>query len=112
MKYVFASALALLAVVLMLGSTSVGGEKVTIKEIMTKAMKGGLVTKVASGKASDEEKKELVRLFDYLHKNTPPKGEEASWKEKTNALLDAAKKGDGKALKAAANCAGCHKVHK
>ena len=86
--------------------------KHTIKEVMKKAMKGGLCAKVAGGKASDEEKKELVELFTSLTKNTPPKGEAASWKEKTSALLEAATKGDGAALKTAANCMNCHTEHK
>lgn len=93
-------------------------EKVTIKEVMKKAMAGGLCKKCASGKASDAEKKELVELFSALGKSKPPKGDEASWKEKTDKLVAAAKavaegKDDGaKALGAAANCMACHSVHK
>ena len=102
------------ALALVLDGNVQGGdkEKVTIKVVMQKAMKGGLCTKVASGKADDAEKKQLVELFEALAKATPPKGEADSWKEKTKALVDAAKSADGAALKKAANCAGCHSVHK
>ena len=48
----------------------------------------------------------------------PPKGDAESWKAKTAALKSAAEgvlkgeKGAEEALKKAANCAACHKVHK
>src|SRR5262245_29067267 len=91
--------------------------KFTIKEVMAKAMnapKGekSLCAKVASGEATAAEKEQLVELFTALHANMPKKGEADSWKQRTEALLAAAKSGDGKALKAAADCAGCHKLHK
>jgi surface antigen len=86
--------------------------KFKIKEVMQKAMKGGLCGKVAKGEASAEEKKQLIELFTALAANKPPKGDDASWKEKTKALLDAAKADDGKALAKAANCKACHSEHK
>jgi hypothetical protein len=99
-------------------SVSTAAQEITIKDVMGKAMKGGLCKKVASGKASDEEKKMLVTLFTALNAAKPPKGDEASWKEKTGALLDAAKKIEGgdaaaaKALGKAANRKACHEAHK
>jgi hypothetical protein len=57
-------------------------------------------------------------MFTALAANKPPKGEEESWKEKTTALLTAAKDvaagkdGAGDALGKAANCMECHKAHK
>jgi hypothetical protein len=92
--------------------------KYTIKEVMKTCMKGGLCAKVAKGKASDEEKKQLAEMFVALHGNKPPKGDQTSWDEKTQALVDAAqevldgKEGAGKKLQAAANCMNCHKEHK
>lgn len=118
MKFLAAAVMAVVSMALLMSGTNQAGEKVEIKDVMKKAMKGGLCGKVASGKASDDEKKELVALFKGLAAATPPKGDADSWKAKTGALVDAAKKaaaGDadaGKALKAAANCAACHKVHK
>lgn len=89
-----------------------------IKEVMKVAMKGGLCAKVASGKASKEETAQLVELFTALSQDKPHKGEAASWKAKTGALVAAAKacaagkKEGAAALKAAANCKACHSVHK
>lgn len=117
-RCLFAGAVAVFAVVLLLDGNIEGGdkdkdkEKVTIKQVMKKAMAGGLCKKVATGKASSEERKELVALFEALAKNEPPKGDEESWKKKTKALVDAAKANDGDALKKAADCAACHKEHK
>ena len=90
----------------------------SIKEVMKVAMKGGLTKKVANGTATEEERKQLAGLFAALHAQKPPKGEEASWKEKTKALVDTAndvlagKEGAGEKLTAAANCMGCHSAHK
>jgi mono/diheme cytochrome c family protein len=100
--------------------TSVAQEKAkhAIKDVMKTAMKGGLCKKVAKGEASAEEKKQLVELFEALAANKPPRGEDASWKEKTAALLSAAKDaeagkaGAGEALGKAANCMECHTAHK
>jgi hypothetical protein len=86
--------------------------KYTIKEVMKEAMKGGLCKKVATGKASKEEKDKLLEMFTALTQNKPPKGEADSWKTKTDALVSAAKGDDGKALGKAAMCATCHEVHK
>jgi len=115
----FASAVAVVALVLVMDSSVEGGkDKLTIKEVMKKAhvppAKGepSLLAKVTSGKASSEERKELVSLYQALAKNDPPKGEQDSWKEKTEALVKAAKANDADALKKASNCAACHKEHK
>ena len=94
--------------------------KYDIESIMEKAhdKENGLYPKVVKGKASDAEKKELVELYSELGKNKPPKGDAKSWKEKTEALVAAAKEvADGKAagvkdLQKAANCMNCHKAHK
>ena len=92
--------------------------KFTIKEVMKKALKGGLHKKVAGGTASDKEKKELNEMYVALSKNKPKKGDAASWKKLTGALVKASKDAvDGKdgaaaALKKAGNCGACHKVHK
>ncbi len=93
-------------------------KQATIKEVMAVAMKGKLCDKVAKGDASEEEKKKLAGLFAALHENKPPRGEQASWDEKTKALVDAAndvlagKPGAGEKLRGAANCMACHSAHK
>lgn len=87
--------------------------KYSVKEVMQKAMKGGLFNKVSSGKATKEEKELLVELFVALHTHKAPKnGDQETWEKTTKAILDAAKSGDEKALKKAVNCAGCHKLYK
>jgi hypothetical protein len=95
-------------------------KELNIKEIMKKGHKGTppLCGKVASGKASKEEKQELLELYVTMSKLKPPKGDEESWKTKTTALVAAAKQcvGDDKDgpanLKKAVNCKSCHEVHK
>ena len=85
---------------------------------MKTAMKGGLLKKVASGDASEEEKKSLHEMLVALAKNKPKKGDEANWKKLTTALAkagQAAVDGDPKAsemLKKTSNCKACHEKHK
>ena len=92
--------------------------KYKIKDVMQKCMKGGLCKKVAEGKGSAEEKKELLDMFTALAAHKPPKGDDASWKEYTGALLAAAKEahegkgGAGDKLMKAAKCMDCHKAHR
>ncbi|MFO0864013.1 MAG: hypothetical protein U0744_05060 [Gemmataceae bacterium] len=112
-KFLATGLLALGAMVALLGTNHAGlAPKYTTSEVMKKAMKGGLCAKVASGKASAEEQKQLVELFEAMCENKAPKGEQKAWVSKCEALIKAAKDGDGKALKAAANCKACHDVHK
>jgi hypothetical protein len=94
-------------------------KKYSIKDVMKKAMKGGLVAKESKGTATDEEAKTVLAMFKDLSAATPPKGDEESWKMKTKALVDAAqlyvdgKKSDAAAaFKGAANCMACHSSHK
>jgi hypothetical protein len=97
------------------GTAQEKAAKYTTKEVMKAAhAKGKLRDKVAGGMATDEEKKMLVEYYEALAANKPPKGDEASWKEKTAALLTAAKDaaaGKTDALKMV-DCQGCHKAHK
>lgn len=93
--------------------------KHTVKDVMAKALKGNkLNKKVLTGKASDAEKLELLDLYISLVENDPPTGDKASWQRFSGAAALAAAKvavgrEDGvKALKAATNCAKCHKAHK
>ena len=92
--------------------------KHTTKDVMKKAMKGGLLKKVAGGEATDEEKKELLDLFISMLENKPPKGEMESWHNLAGASALAAAKmvvgreGAAAELKAATDCKACHSQHK
>lgn len=94
-----------------------------IKEVMKayhKAPKGvdPVCKKAVDGKASPDEVKKLVDGYKVMASAKPPKGDDASWKEKTTKLLAAAQAlqsgaPDGAAkYKEAVNCKACHSVHK
>ncbi len=92
--------------------------KYSIKDVMSKAMKGGLLAKVAEGKASDDDRKLLVELLEALAATPAPKGDADDWKERTSNLVAGAKgmiekvPGSNDKLRAAAHCASCHKQHR
>ena len=117
---VLSAAVALVASAALVFSVRAADEapKFKIKEVMAKCMKGGLCKKVADGGASADEKKQLAEMFTALAANKPPKGEEASWKALTGALVKAAKEcaedkeGGPANLMKAANCKACHDAHK
>jgi hypothetical protein len=122
MRCLIAIAVAVGALVLMLDSNVVGKDKepVSIKAIMKKAHSGltgpddddTLLGKVLEGTAKADEKKMLVALYTDLAKATPPMNDGKEWKDRTKALLDAAKADDVKALKKASNCKSCHEQFK
>jgi hypothetical protein len=96
--------------------------KWTIQEVMEKAHKGkekSLFAQVVSGKASAEQKAQLVEYYEAMATDKPDKGDLADWKKRSGALLTAAKavqtKSDAKSLatlKTAAECKSCHKLYK
>jgi hypothetical protein len=114
-------ALAVLAVVVW-GAflTAADKPKYTIEDIMEQAHDedNGIYQKVLADKASKEEKTKLLELYMDLALNKPKKGDAKSWKDKTAALVVAAKavvandKDAKEKLMKAANCTGCHKLHK
>ncbi len=124
MRFGLRFALAALAVAGFVGLSVQGAAdekpKYTIEEVMEKAhdKDSGILGKVIAGKASDDEKKQLLELYVALSKNKPDKGDEKSWKMKTDALVMAAtdvkdnKDGATKKLGTASNCRACHSVHK
>lgn len=103
---------------LLMGADDDEKPKYTIKEVMKKAHKDGLMKKLADGGGTKADAEELLDLYKAMGKNKAPKGEAESWKTKTKALVDAAqnlvddKPGARDELKKAANCAECHKAHK
>lgn len=92
--------------------------KITIEDVMQEAHSDdGLLNKVLDGKSTKADREKLLKLYEALAMDKPPKGSAASWKTKTSALVAAAKAvvADPKAtakLMAASNCKACHSVHK
>lgn len=94
--------------------------KYTVKEVMQAIHKGkeNIGKRAVQGAASKDDLAKLVEYYDSLPLNEPPRGEMASWKEKTAKLVTAAKAlkagnaGAADLYKAAANCKACHNAHK
>jgi hypothetical protein len=92
----------------------------TVKEVMKAVHKGddALARKVTKGEGTPDDYKKLVVYYIALPLNEAPKGDAASWKEKTTALLlaaqalEAGKPGALDQYKTAVNCKACHSVHK
>jgi hypothetical protein len=94
-----------------------------IKQVMKtyhKAPKGvdPVCKKASDGKASPTELKNMVAAYRTMAKARPPKGDDASWKDKCDKLLAGAEAlasgaPDGLAkYKEAVNCKACHSAHK
>lgn len=92
--------------------------KYTVKQVMKRAHKDGLLKRIAAGQGTKEEARDLLELYRSLGQNKPPKGDPASWQAKTRDIAAAAQdvvedKPDARArLQKAVNCAQCHKMHK
>ncbi|MCA1962547.1 MAG: hypothetical protein LDL31_01220 [Prosthecobacter sp.] len=74
--------------------------------------------KVSNGEATADQLSELLKAYEAMAAAKPPKGNQASWDEKNQALISAVKKiqgGDASGVsdyKKAVNCKACHSVHK
>jgi hypothetical protein len=94
--------------------------KYSIKDVMKTIHKGddNIGKRVAGGKASQEDIAKMLEHYMALPQNEPPRGDKASWQEKTSAMLASAravkegKPGAIEAYKSATNCKACHNVHK
>ena len=94
--------------------------KYSIKEVMKEIHKGddNIGKRAVKGVASKQDIAKMVEYYESLPQNEPPRGEMASWKEKTEALVKASralKAGEPGAVdsyKNAANCKACHTAHK
>jgi hypothetical protein len=108
----------LVAALALSGISAFGSE--VIEESMKKFHKGetALCKEVGAGTASASDLDAILKSYQAIAKETPPKGTSASWKEKCDALIKAvtALKGGDKsaaaAYKKAVNCKACHDVHK
>ncbi len=77
-----------------------------IEEVMKKGFKAKLQNDLAANKEV------LAKYAAWLAAYKHPKGDDASWKEKTGAIVKAIKTDNQAALKKATNCKACHNVHK
>ena len=77
-----------------------------IEEVMKKGFKAKLHNDLAANKEV------LAKYARWLAAYKPEKGDAASWKAKTGAIVAAIKAGDQAGLNKAANCKACHNVHK
>ena len=92
----------------------------SIEQIMEDGFKGktSLSARISKGQGNEDDFKKMAFLTKELALNHPPKGDLASWTEKTTALKAAAdslvdgKPGALDGFKTAVNCKACHSVHK
>jgi hypothetical protein len=109
---------ALLSLAVLMGAAQ--DKPKSIKEAMASTHKGddSLVKKVQGGKGSEDDHKRLLEIYEFLATQKPSKGDEASWKAKTGALVSATKDlvdkkaGALEVFKKASDCKACHSVHK
>ena len=92
--------------------------KYTIKQIMKDGLKGGLAKKVIEGKATSQEKTQLLDYAIALYETKPKKGDPVGWTKLTGDFVAAAAKvaidpkASTAALGKAVNCKACHNKHK
>ncbi len=98
--------------------------KYTIKEVMkgahTPAKEGEKPLRdiVLGGKATPEQKQQLLDFYISLAENEPPKGDKEAWAKKTApvivgaAMIVVGRENGADVLRRATNCAACHKDHK
>lgn len=95
-------------------------EKMTIESIMEKSHKGkeAPVQAISAGKADEKLIKQFLTYYEFMSTQKPPVGDEAAWKKKTGAVIEALKALEGhkpgaaEAFKTAVNCKACHTDHK
>jgi len=117
MKYLLVGMTTLLAVVFLVDAGSGAGDKAkyTIKEVMDKAHKSGLLKKIQKGEADKKDREELAELYKALVESKPPKGDVEEWRKTTTVLHKIAVEAiadpaAGKKLKV--NCGACHSKFK
>lgn len=93
-------------------------------EVIKKAMKesfkpdDALCKKVSGGTATEAQLAQMLKICQDICAAKPPKGDQAAWTSKCQALINAVKKIQAKdatgveAFKKAVNCKACHTDHK
>lgn len=99
-------------------------KKVNGKGGLQKAITGDLKSGTVDWDATTKKSKEILTLISALGKNSPPKGDKASWEKHTKdytanakALNEACEKKNKPGAEAALgklgrSCKGCHDAHK
>ena len=90
----------------------------SIKQVMQLAHENRLYRELLKEKVDPAVAERLGRLYESLSKQSPPKGDEESWRERTTALLESTRKvvagdadGPGE-FRRAVNCNSCHSRHR
>jgi hypothetical protein len=121
---VAALSLTFTAVAMAQGAADKPKPKYAIKEVMkgahVPAQEGekSLRDIVLGGKATPEQKQQLLDFYISLAENDPPKGDKEAWAKKTSAVVIGAamivvgRENGPDFLKKATVCANCHKDHK
>ena len=90
----------------------------SIKEVMKKAHKDGMLKKILAGEGDEADKKMLLDLYIDMLEGKPEKGDQAEWLMMAGKSVVAAGKlvvgreGALEELKVATNCKACHDVFK
>ena len=80
--------------------------------------RNNLDNKLVDGKATDEEKKRLLELYQMLANSKPPAGDLEAWKKRTTEIVDSTQaliRGEDKAAERfikARDCKECHALHR
>lgn len=109
-----------LSLAVLVAAGAQGDKPKSIKEIMIQSHKGkdSMVQKVIAGKGTPDDHQKLLEFYQFMAAQKPPKGDEASWKDKTSALVTASmdlvskKAGAADEYKKAVDCKACHSLHK
>jgi hypothetical protein len=103
------------------GKKHLGIDEIMVQAHLTpenRSTRNNLDNKVLDDKATDDEKKDLLRLYTSLGKQKPPKGGIEEWNKRTDELVASLKavyagqKGAKERFKKAADCKACHAVHR
>jgi hypothetical protein len=106
------------------GAAAEAKPKYAIKEVMkgahmpAKEGEKSLRDVVLGGKATPEQKAQLLDFYISLAENEPPKGDKEAWSKKTApivlgaAMIVVGRDNGVELLTKATNCAACHKDHK
>jgi hypothetical protein len=83
-----------------------------IREVMKSGFDRNMTRDFTTGKATPEQKQQMIALFTDFAGTRSPRGDNGDWNRRTAALLAAVKADDAQGFAKSSNCAGCHREHK